>query len=410
MKFTFKTAAEIAAMTEDEANKYHNDMASHLEKSIEDLSKSNENNVTKEEMTSLKSEVTKLTEALKAQGLELAKKATTEANENKTTLDVIKEGLNANIESIKALKAGQRVQVGFEIKTVGTMTFAASVSGEVPQYQRLAGFNAIAQRNPFIGQLINSGVATSNVISWVYEVVGEGDADMTAEGVKKNQMDADFAVATESIKKITAFIKVSEEMLEDVDFMASYINNKLLQRINLKIDQQLLAGTGTAQLNGIITLATAYAAGSFAETITNANIFDVLRTAIDQVIVANHNPNYIVMHPSDVTAMGLTKNLDGDYLFPTFVMPNGQQVAGLPIVSNSGMTQGKFLVMDGTKATVYFKNGVKIETGWESDDFVKNLRTILAEVRLCLVIENNDRTGFVYGDISDAMGDLEVVA
>lgn len=407
--FKFKNSAEITAMTEEEAMKYNNEMASHLEKSIEDLSKANENNVTKEEMKTLKAEISELTVALKAQGLELAKRNA--PIENKSTLEQIKEGLVSNLDNLKALKSGQKLQFDMQLKQVGTMTSSASLTGEIPQYQRLMGVNLIAQRNPFIGTLINSGSATSNVITWVYEVAGEGDADVTAEGVKKNQIDADFHVGTETVRKITAFIKVSEEMLEDVDFMASYINNKLLQRINLKIDSELLTGTaGGTNLNGIYTQATAWAAGAFAATITNSNTFDVLRTAINQVIVANHNPNYIVMHPTDVTAMGLSKDLQGQYLFPTFSMPNGQQIAGIPIVANSGMTIGKFLVMDGTKATAYFKNAVRIETGWESDDFVKNLRTILAEVRLALVIETNDLTAFVKGDISDAIAALEVVA
>jgi HK97 family phage major capsid protein len=405
MKFKFKTAAEISALSVEEAEKYHNDMATHLEKSIDDLVKISETTAKKEEISTLKSEISELTKALKEQGEKLAKQNQTEVTV-KSTFQMIKDGLVANLDSLKELKAGQRIQVGFEIKEAGTMTFASSVSGELPQFQRLPGMNPIAVRNPFIGQLISSGVATSNTISWVYEVVGVGDADMTAEGVKKNQIDANFAVATESVKKITAFVKVSEEMLEDVDFMASYINNKLLQRINLKVDQQLLAGTGTSQLNGILTRATAYAAGSFSGSVVEPNLKDVIETAINQIIVANHNPNYILLHPTDITKLGLTKDNFRNYIFPEFNLPSGKTIAGIPIVANTGMTEDKFLVMDGTKAIAYYKNGVRIEAGWENDDFTKNLRTILAEVRLCLIIENNDRTAFVYGDVTDAIASL----
>jgi hypothetical protein len=69
------------------------------------------------------------------------------------------------------------------------------------------------------------------------------------------------------------------------------------------------SGNGTApNLNGIRTVATAFAAGTFAATVDNANQVDVLVVAMNQIKIAEQGmPDYIFMHPSDVTALKLYK-------------------------------------------------------------------------------------------------------
>lgn len=413
----FKTFAEKA--TPEELNTYLMAAKKHKGDQIAALQKADGDN--KAAIAELKAQYTEMITkqlatyeaALIAQGKTLQQlKDEYREKASMSTIDQIKSELNKNHESLMKLKAGDKIDFTFAVKQVGTMLESTNLTGNIPAYMRLPGVNFVAQRMPFILDLIGRGTATSNVIEWVEEVTGEGGADYTTEGSKKNQIDADFKTANEKVQKLTVFVKVSEEMLADIDFMASYINDKLLtQKLQLKLDTELLSGAGGGSaINGLITQATAWAAGSFAGTIIGANQFDVLRTAINQIMVANAMPNYIVMHPTDVTKMKLTKTNDGLYLFPTFIMPGGtQEVDGIRIISNTGMTEGTFLVMDGTKATAYFKEGINVKTGWETADFVNNLRTILAEVRVALVIEGNDVTAFVYGTFSTAITALEKV-
>jgi HK97 family phage major capsid protein len=363
-------------------------------KTVENLTESV--NTLTSELASKSDEILKLAE--KMEGM---KSQITETP--KDSLTQIKSILEANKDNLAEMKS-KKVSFDFQVKAVGTMTFANSITGEIPQAQRLVGVNNVPNRLPFVAELISAGVASSNLISWVEEVTGEGDANYTAEGDKKNQTDVDYKTASEKIHKITVFIKVSEEMLNDIDFLATEINSTLLRKLNLKIDAELLKGTGGGSaINGILTQATAWAAGTFALKVPGANMFDVLRTAINQVYINHGVPNFIVMHPSDVTAMSLTKDKNDQYLFPSFTLPNGQVVAGIPIVANTGMTVDNFLVMDGTKATMYVKENVRIEAGWENDDFTRNLRTILAEARLNLIIKGNDKKSFVKGVFATAI-------
>ena len=307
-------------------------------------------------------------------------------------------------DELKAMKEKSGASVQITLKAAGTMALSTNVTGQVPQAEREAGITRIVRRNPFILELVNVGTIMSNVWEWVEQKNIDGGADMTAEGAKKSQADFDLVVASANVKKVTAFIKVTKEMLDDVELMRSEIDQELTELINLKIDDQLLNGTGaTVNLSGINQTATAWAAGAFALTIPTPNVFDVIRTAINQVRVNLFEPNYIVMHPTDVAKMDLAKASDGHYVLPPFISNDGTTVSGIRVVSNTGVTVNNFLVGDFTKYGVRFKEGLTINVGYENDDFTKNLVTILAEARLVGRVKSNHYGAFVKGVISTSI-------
>jgi HK97 family phage major capsid protein len=320
------------------------------------------------------------------------------------TPETLSSLLSEKAEELKAMKEKSGASVQITLKTVGTMALSTNTTGQIPQAEREAGITRIVRRNPFILELVNVGTIMSNVWEWVEQKNVEGGAAMTAEGAAKSQADFDLVVASANVKKVTAYIKITKEMLDDVQLMRSEIDQELTELINLKIDDQLLNGTGlTVNLTGIVTNATAWAAGAFALAIPTPTRWDVLRTAINQVRVNLFEPTYIVLHPTDVTAMELSKASDGQYIMPPFAALDGTIVSGIRVVANTGVTLDKFLVGDFSKAGVRFKEGLTINVGYENDDFTKNLVTILAEARLVQRVKSNHYGAFVYGDFSDAI-------
>ena len=348
-----------------------------------------------EEVSKLKASVEELT----LQVLDLSTKADTN-NVPESIGTLLKE----KSEELKAMKEKSGASVQITLKAAGTMALSTNVTGQIPQGEREAGITRIVRRGPFILELVNVGTIMSNVWEWVEQKNADGGSAMTAEGAAKSQADFDLVVASANVKKVTAYIKVTKEMLDDVELMRSEIDQELTELINLKIDDQLLNGTGlTVNLTGITTNATAWAAGAFALSIPTPNKWDVLRTAINQVRVNLFEPTYIVMHPTDVTSMELSKGTDGHYILPPFASQDGTNVAGIRVVANTGVTIDKFLVGDFTKSGVRFKEGLTINVGYENDDFTKNLVTILAEARLVQRVKSNHYGAFVYGDFSDAI-------
>lgn len=321
--------------------------------------------------------------------------------------------LKENKEALTALKEGDdKRNLRMVMKVPADMLISTNIvaSAQIPQAERESGITRVVRRNPFILSLVNVGQITSNLWEWVQQVNPDGDAAMTAEGAAKAQVDFDLALSSAQVRKVTAYIKVSKEMLDDVALIESEINQELAELINLKIDAQLLSGDGTGQnLTGILANATAFAAGSFALAVDEANNADVLRVAINQINVAQFNPNYIIMHPSDVTAMELEKASDGHYILPPFRSIDGTVVKGVPVVENVGVTEGDFLVGDFTKSGVRFREGLVFDVGYENDDFTKNFVTILAEARLVHRVKSNHYPAFVTGTFTTAKAALETV-
>src|SRR5262249_1839292 len=113
----------------------------------------------------------------------------------------------------------------------------------------------------------------------------------------------------------------------------------------------------------------------------------------------------IVLHPSDLTEMRLLKDDNGEYIMG----PPGDAVAprlfGLPVVATKAMTAGNFLVGNFQQATLYDRMEANVAVSTEdSDNFRKNLVTLLAEERIGLVVKR--ATAFTKGTFSTAITDL----
>lgn len=331
-----------------------------------------------------------------------------ESKEMVTFKSEVKRLLAENKEALANLKnSNSKEGVRMTTKAVGDMMLSTNVTGQIPQAEREAGITRVVRRDPFIAQIVNVGSITSNLWEWVQQANPEGGAAMTAEGAAKSQADFDLVLASAPVRKVTAYTKVSKEMLDDVALIEAEINQELEELITLKIDEQLLSGDGTGQnLTGILANATAWSAGSFAGTVAEANNADVLRVAINQIIVAQFTPNYILCHPSDVTAMELEKASDGHYILPPFRAVDGTSIKGIPVIQNVGVTQGDFVVGDFTKSGVRYKEGLTFDVGYENDDFTKNFVTILAEARLVHRVKSNHYPAFVTGDFAVAKAAL----
>jgi len=380
-----------------------------LKKAYNDLE---DKSATKEELKSLADAIEKAREeqvehlnaTLKTMGLAIKNaKDVSKDDVSLTSKESLTKGLEEKAEELKAMSETGQGKV--TMKVVGDMTIIGNVSGgNVPVEQREAGVNNIARRRTFIRELISNGVATSNLISWVEQTGVEGAPDGTVEGTLKNQIDFDLVVVSSAVKKRTAFIKVSTEMLGDIDFMRSEINNELTQRLALDIDDQILNGNNAGQnLNGIIPQSTAWAAGAFATSVVDPNIADVLTVADNQIEVANHMTSVYVVHPTDMTALRLAKATDAQYVDRLQDVAGQMSLDGIPVVKNTGIAQDTFLAMDGSKASVFSRGEMTIQVGLDSDDFTKNMRTVLVEWRGLNRIKGNDTDAFVTGTVSTSI-------
>ena len=318
----------------------------------------------------------------------------------------------AKDNALKSLKRGDWANL--EVKVAGTMfestNVLPSVVGAVPftLAEHESGLTRPFRRRPFLLDIMNIGSTVKSIIQWAEMVNIDGAAVSVAEGAPKPQIDFDIQEASAKVEKVAAFIKISTEMLDDIDYIQAEINHELIERIKLKVDELLLTGNGiTPNIKGILEYSQPFAASTFALTIEGANIFDVIRVAINQVEANGFVVNYVVMNPTDVASMDLAKDGEGRYLMPPFIASGMNSVKGVPIIANIGMPQGTFLVGDFTKANVRIRKDAAISVGYVNDDFTRNLVTILAEMRLVLYVKTNHLGAFVDGTFATAIAALE---
>ena len=289
-----------------------------------------------------------------------------------------------------------------DVKAAGTMTINGNYSGGTVGLSEMEnGLTRIVRRRPFMRQLVNSRGTTSKYVVYTEQKNADpGLAGMTAEGALKSQTDFDIVENSCEVKKITAFIKVSKEMIADLPFMQGEINGELMEIVELKLDDQILSGDGTGDnLEGILANATAFTPGAtFALLVPQANAADVLRIAIAQIANANFDANYILLNPIDAAAIDLTKDSTGNYTYGMTVTIDGiTRVKAVPVVVNPGVTVGTYLVGDFTKSNLRIREDMNIQIGYVNDDFTKNLITVLAEMRACQYVKSNHYGAFVKG-------------
>lgn len=328
----------------------------------------------------------------------------------KSFSDELLEMLESKADYLKTLKTAKKEGINLSIKAAGTMTSANYTGGTVGLSSLEPGLTRIARRAPFLRQIITSRPVLSQYVVWAEQQNVDGGAAATAEGAAKSQADFDIVEASKKVEKITAYIKVSKEALDDIPYLNSEIRTELLELLNLKIDADILGANGTTpNIKGILSYATTFSVAStvLALGVDEANNFDVIRAAVWQVVNANFQPNYVLVNPIDAAAMDMAKASDGHYIMPPFTTVNGQQIAGLMVIENTGVTAGDFVVGDFTKSNLGIREEINITVGYENDDFTKNLVTILGEVRAVHYIKSNHTGAFVKGTFSTAKAAME---
>lgn len=281
--------------------------------------------------------------------------------------------------------------------TLTTLTTDAAGSvGDGADATRLPGVVGIPDRRMTVRDLLTPGRMDGNTIEYVQETGFVNNAAPVAEGAAKPGSDIKLDLKSTSAKVIAHWMKASRQALDDVSFLRSMIDQRLLFGLAYAEENQLLNGDGTGQnLSGLITNATAYSAEF---TPSSATAIDTMRLAMLQAALAEYPATGHVMHPTDWARIELTKDAGGQYIIGN---PQGSvqpTLWGLPVVATQAIAADKFLTgAFKMGAQIFDRWDARVEVGYVNDDFTKNLVTILGEERLALAVYRPE--AFVYGDL-----------
>lgn len=252
-----------------------------------------------------------------------------------------------------------------------------------PQY--LPGIVPVPLRPPVVADLLSDGQTSSNAIVYLKETAYTVAAAAVAEAASKPESAITFTQQTDKVEKLAHWLPVTDELLEDVPAMGSYIDTRLMQGLQVVEDDQLLNGNGTApNLAGLLMRATAPDVP--AGTDTNADAIAKQMAAIQTA--TNLVPTGTIINPKNWLTIVLSKNLQGGYFGAGPFMPmQAWTLWGKPVAVTTAIPVGTALVVCGQAATVFRRGGINVQASNSHQDFfIKNLTAIRAEERVALAV------------------------
>lgn len=306
----------------------------------------------------------------------------------------------AESDAFKAIAAGNIGRSRFEVKgglgpimtKVDPILNAAAAVGAplVPEF-RVPGIVRPQDRRFTIRDLLPVGQTASNLVYFAKENVftdnsGPQYSSPDREGVTKPQSSITFTSDTAPVVTLAHFFLVSRQVLEDAPMLASYINTRGIYALKLEEEDELLNGDGTSgKIKGLLHSDNSTA---FSRVVTGDTIVDKIRRAITQCALSEFSADAIVLNPEDWEEIELTKDQNDRYLFANPQGIAGPTLWGRQVVATNSIAAGTALVgAFSLAAQVWDRQQAAIELSREdSDNFRKNLVTLLFEERLALTV------------------------
>ena len=286
------------------------------------------------------------------------------------------------------VQADGRIKARMEVKNTITNAIGNTFS------ERRPGIVEGAFRVFTIESLLTNIPTSSNAIDWIRENVFTNGAAEVAEGAAKPQSSLTFTPGTMPVSTVAHWIKITRQLAMDNAALAAYINRRMVYGVDLRVENQLVAGNGTApNLNGLTNAGNFTAHGYTAASLTALGLgntgFDLIGKMIGDAALADYPADVVILNTGDWWTMRLTKDTQGRYLLGDPGSTVAPVLFGRPVVASNAMTAGSVWVGSLSQAaTLHTREGMAVDlSDSDGDNFTTNLITIRAERRLALTVE-----------------------
>lgn len=226
---------------------------------------------------------------------------------------------------------------------------------------------------------------SGNAITYFLKGAVEGTITETAQGAKKPQLSTSFEGETLPLSKIAAYIKETDEIINDAPFLASEVEGTLVSEIGKAENSHIIgAVAGTAGISGATYDGTTV---TFADGI----LASILQIKADTAADAN----VVIVNPADLYTLLTSKDQNGQYYGGGyFIGAYGNGAYGVPasiwgvsMFASSDVTQGDAIIASREAVKVWKKGGLDVRLYEQNeDDALYNRVTLLAEERLAAAV------------------------
>ncbi len=268
----------------------------------------------------------------------------------------------------KDFATNRNAKLTLNLKSVGTMTTSASLTGDgVASYGSRQGI--VPNQKVNFRDLIPTTPSPTGVYVTYRETGGEGAIDVQTEGSTKAQVDYDLTEVKTVGKYVAGIATFSKQLMYQLPFLQTTLT-RLLLRDFYKKENALFYATIAAG---------ATASLSSAETDDNKALIDWIMSQQDN----DFNTSFIVVKNSQRGRLLKSLYNQSSYLGSGSVvgMPDGSiQIAGVPIIGASWMADDKALIIDSDFIERVETESLRVEFSYENGtNFEKNLVTARVE-------------------------------
>lgn len=299
------------------------------------------------------------------------------------------------------LKQDGRIRTRIEVKNTVTNAIGNTFS------ERRPGIIENAFRVFTIEDLLVNVPTSANAIDWLRENVFTNNAAEVAEGAQKPESSITFTPGTMPVSTVAHWIKITRQLAMDNAALAAYINRRMVYGVNLRVENQLVSGNGTApNINGLTNAGNFTAHGYTAASLTalglSNNRLDLIGKMIGDCALADYPADVVILNTADWWTMRLLKDSQGRYILGEPASTVVPTLFGRPVVASNAMTADMVWVGGLSQAaTLHTREGIAVDlSDSDGDNFTKNLITIRAERRLALTVEKPAAAR--YGDLTPA--------
>jgi HK97 family phage major capsid protein len=306
---------------------------------------------------------------------------------------------SAEYEASIASAGGRRqhVERGVEVRNLLTGTVAGQTGSNAfaPVGSPFLAPQGVRMRAFRLRDFIPSQSTGLNNIPYIQEVLAvdnETDATSVGEASAKPEVEMLFTQVDAAVRKIAAWIQVTEEAYADAPTLRGYVDTRLAYMLAVEEEAQVLAGNGTApNISGLTDQTDVQTQAAVAD-----DMVATVGLAIAKVEEVDGMPDAVGINPTTYWTGVIERHSTfvdggaGGQVLPYGSPPN--TILGLPVFRSRVFSANKGMVGDFARGAMIFD---RLQTTIKTSDshasnFVSNILVVLAEERLALAVHRPD--------------------
>ena len=268
-------------------------------------------------------------------------------------------------------------------------TLFQTSAGWDPEETRTGKVVEMAVRPIQVTDLIPQTTTTQSAVKYMEETTfgtaGVGDAAEKAEGTAYPETQLALTERASLVRKITVYLPVTDEQLEDEPQARGYVDNRLMFMVRQRLDSQLLVGSGVApNLGGILNTAGIQTQARGTDPVPDA----VYKAIVKSRVTGRAMPNATVFHPNDWQDIRLLRTNDGIYIWGNPSDAGPERIWGLRVVQSDAETENTGLVGDFANfSELSVRRGVDVQvSNSHADYFINGKLAIRADMRVAFIV------------------------